>query len=154
MTPDQWFELANAWAAAAWGLLAVSTASPLRGVWRDRLRWAAGRLAPGVLALGYVVALLASRGSAPAGGGFGSLQAVALLFSAPGVLLAGWVHYLAFDLLVGRWAADDAEARGAPAWRLLPCLLLIFMVGPAGWLAWLLVRGRARGPGSATSTPA
>ena len=36
-------------------------------------------------------------------GGFSSLPDVALLFSNPWLLLAGWIHYLAFDLLVGSW---------------------------------------------------
>lgn len=35
------------------------------------------------------------------GGGFFSLAAVQQLFTSPAVALAGWVHYLAFDLFVG-----------------------------------------------------
>ena len=45
-------------------------------------------------------------------GGFSSLADVALLFSNPWLLLAGWIHYLAFDLLVGSWEARDARERG------------------------------------------
>ncbi len=42
-------------------------------------------------------------------GGFGSLAEVALLFSNPHILLAGWIHYLAFDLFIGGWEVRDAQ---------------------------------------------
>jgi hypothetical protein len=44
-------------------------------------------------------------------GGFSSLAAVAELFSNQWLLLAGWVHYLAFDLFVGTWETRDAVDR-------------------------------------------
>jgi len=52
----------------------------------------------------------------------------------------GWIHYLAFDLLVGRWETQDAAARGIPAWLVVPCLALTFMFGPAGWLLYVGLR--------------
>jgi hypothetical protein len=73
-------------------------------------------------------------------GGFGSLADVALLFEHPGLLLAGWVHYLAFDLLVGVWERDEARRIGLPQWALVPCLVLTFLLGPLGWLVFLAVR--------------
>ena len=42
------------------------------------------------------------------GGGYGSLDEVAVLLGDREMLLAGWVHYLAFDLFVGLWIARDA----------------------------------------------
>src|SRR5687767_8525855 len=42
-------------------------------------------------------------------GGFSSLAAIGTLFSSPWLLLAGWTHYLAFDLLVGSWEMRDAR---------------------------------------------
>ena len=65
---------------------------------------------------------------------------MALLFSNPWALLAGWVHYLAFDLFVGSWEVRDSQARGIPHWLVLPCLFLTFMFGPAGWLLYMAVR--------------
>jgi len=50
------------------------------------------------------------------------------------LLLAGWVHYLAFDLFIGSWEVEDAAANGIPHWLLLPCLFLTLMVGPVGLL--------------------
>ena len=79
-------------------------------------------------------------------GGFSSLASVAALFSDPWLLLGGWLHYLAFDLLVGRWQAQDASARGISPWLVTPCLVLTFMFGPAGWLAYRSLRALHRAP--------
>jgi hypothetical protein len=73
-------------------------------------------------------------------GGFGSLAEVARLFEHRGLLLAGWVHYLAFDLLVGVWERDEARRIGLQQWLLAPCLVLTFLLGPLGWLVFLAVR--------------
>jgi hypothetical protein len=73
-------------------------------------------------------------------GGFSTLAAVALLFTSPWVLLAGWIHYLAFDLLIGTWEARDARERGVRHLLLIPCLVLTFLFGPAGWLLYRGVR--------------
>ena len=75
-------------------------------------------------------------------GGFSSLPDVARLFSNPWLLLAGWIHYLAFDLLVGSWEARDARERGIAHLLVVPCLILTFLFGPAGWLLYLGIRTR------------
>jgi len=139
MTPDLWFSVANPLAALGWVLLAVALFVSAASPWRARLLAVAGRGLPLLLAAGYVAALAASWGSSP-GGNFSSLEGVATLFSSRGVLLAGWVHYLAFDLFIGRWAVDDALARGVNRVALLPCLFLIFMFGPLGLLLYFGLR--------------
>lgn len=73
-------------------------------------------------------------------GNFNSLPGVAALFSNSWLLLAGWVHYLAFDLFVGSWEARDAAAHRIPHLAIVPCLLLTFLFGPAGWLLYLILR--------------
>ena len=89
---------------------------------------------PALFAAIYVAIIVTQwKGSS---GGFSSLSAVAALFSQPWLLLAGWVHYLAFDLFVGSWEVRDARERGIPHLAVVPCLLLTFMFGPAGWLAY------------------
>ena len=128
MTPDQVFSIANAVALCAWILLAVL----------PRQRWVSSVLAPiampAFFALIYVAIIVTQwKGSA---GGFSSLSAVGILFSQPWLLLAGWVHYLAFDLFVGSWEVRDARERGIPHLAVVPCLLLTFLFGPAGWLAY------------------
>ena len=60
----------------------------------------------------------------------------------PWLLLAGWIHYLAFDLLVGSWEVRDARERGIGHLLVVPCLILTFLFGPAGWLLYLGVRTR------------
>jgi hypothetical protein len=85
----------------------------------------------------------------PVDGGFGSVAEVQALFAQPGALVAGWLHYLAFDLFVGAWIAERGAALGLPHWQLVPILLLTFMFGPAGLLAFVLLRALRR-PASLT----
>ncbi len=75
-----------------------------------------------------------------AGAGFRSLTAVRSLFSAPEALLAGWLHYLAFDLFTGAWEARDAVRLRISRWVVAPCLALTFLLGPLGLAAYLLIR--------------
>jgi hypothetical protein len=132
LTPGTIFSIANTTALAAWLLLAL---------WPRHHRTpqiVAGAAVPALFAAAYAVILAAAwRGSA---GGFSTLADVALLFGNPWLLLAGWIHYLAFDLLVGCWEVRDARARGIPQAFVVPCLALTFMFGPAGWLAYVVLR--------------
>lgn len=66
------------------------------------------------------------------------------LFADPWMLLAGWIHYLAFDLFVGGWEVRDAQQRGIPHLLVVPALVLTFMFGPAGLLVYLGIRWLAR----------
>lgn len=74
------------------------------------------------------------------GGGFDTLAKVKLLFSSDDALLAGWIHYLTFDLFVGMWICHNADKRGINRWILLPCLVLTFMAGPTGLLLYIIIR--------------
>ncbi len=96
---------------------------------------------PGLIALVYAWLMATHVALTPEGGGFGSLAAVKALFTVDGLILAGWVHYLAFDLFVGSWEVEDARARGVPHLLVVPCLFATFMAGPAGLALYLLVRG-------------
>jgi hypothetical protein len=51
-----------------------------------------------------------------------------------------WAHFLAFDLFVGRWAYLDSREKGITAWVASPLLFFILMVGPLGFLLYLLGR--------------
>ena len=75
-----------------------------------------------------------------ADGGFGSLAELARLFENPYLLLAGWVHFLAFDLFVGAWEVRDARRVGIAHLLVVPCLVLTFMAGPVGLLLYLGLR--------------
>ncbi len=99
------------------------------------------RLIVPLLIAGLYGFLMATHlGDAPAEGGFGSLAAVSTLFTVVGLLLAGWVHYLAFDLFVGTWEVEDAQRHGVPHLAVVPCLVATFMAGPLGFALYLAVR--------------
>jgi hypothetical protein len=71
---------------------------------------------------------------------FDSLAHIGAALQRPGMLLAAWIHYLAFDFLVGRVVLADAQRRGVPHLLVAPCLLLTFLLGPVGYLAYAAVR--------------
>jgi len=95
---------------------------------------------PLAIAAVYVFLMATNYASAPTGAGFGSLDAVASLFTVPGLLLAGWIHYLAFDLFVGSWEVSDARANGIHHFLVVPCLFATFMAGPAGLALYFCVK--------------
>ncbi|NBB49141.1 DUF4281 domain-containing protein [Rhizobium sp. CRIBSB] len=74
------------------------------------------------------------------GGGFGSIAEVRALFTSDPVLVAGWVHYLAFDLFIGTWIAIEADKRGYNRLLQAPMLVATFMFGPLGLLLFYLTR--------------
>ena len=90
--------------------------------------------------LGGLYLVLVWRSFGPSGGGYGTLDEVRTLFDDPWMLLAGWVHYLAFDLFVGAWEARDAQRLGIHQLLLMPCLGLTLMFGPVGLLVYLVLR--------------
>jgi hypothetical protein len=69
------------------------------------------------------------------------LEDVASLLGTPEGATIAWVHFLAFDLFVGRWAYLDSRVRGISAWVMGPVLALVLLVGPLGLLGYLGVRG-------------
>lgn len=73
-------------------------------------------------------------------GNFSSLAGVKSLFTNNYAVLAGWIHYLAFDLFLGTWETVDAKENNIPRFLLIPCLLLTFYVGPIGYLVYTLIK--------------
>lgn len=85
------------------------------------------------------------------GGGFGSLAQVKILFGKDELLLAGWVHYLAFDLFIGGWIAVQADKLGIARLLQAPILVTTFMFGPVGLALFMTMRvGYLRKQESAT----
>lgn len=74
-------------------------------------------------------------------GGFNSLEDVRTLFQSDQALLAGWIHYLAFDLFIGAWIAQKSDAIGLSRVLQAPILITTFMLGPIGLLMFLVIRG-------------
>ena len=71
---------------------------------------------------------------------FGSLNGVMELFTDKTAVTAGWIHYLAIDLLTGIWIKKNAQKYNIHHLIVLPCLLVTFMLAPIGLLLYLLVR--------------
>ena len=135
MDNEQIFSLAGLAAMAGWLVL---IATPIRrGLMIALARWIG-------VGLGATYAALIAIHWGKGEGGFGSLAEVKQLFGRDGVLLAGWIHYLAFDLWVGAWEVEDAPRHGLSHWLVLPCLFLTFMFGPIGLLAYLILRTGAQ----------
>ncbi len=132
MTPDMIFSLSGALAMTGWAALLASPFLP-------RLSQAvAGIAIPLLLAVAYSGIALAHWSGTE--GGFETLASVARLFEDPWLLLAGWIHYLAFDLFVGAWVVRTARAERIPFLLVIPCLFLTFLFGPAGFLLFLGLR--------------
>jgi hypothetical protein len=134
MTQEGIFTAANLTAMAGWAVLAAGVVFNNAAL-RDVI---AGRIVPAILAAAYSVLILLHWAGSQ--GGFGSLADVASLFASPWLLLAGWVHYLAFDLAIGAAIARKTFDESLPRLLLVPILPLTFLFGPIGWLGFEAVR--------------
>jgi len=133
MGPDELFLICNYAVMPAWFLLFVLphhriTQRLVHAIW-----------VPLLLGPFYIWALFFGQ-AAPEGAGFGSLQAVMLLFQSPTAVLGGWIHYLVFDLFIGAWIVRDARRQGINHWLITPFLFATLMAGPAGLMLYLLLR--------------
>jgi hypothetical protein len=136
MAAEQLFAICNSIVLPGWLLLVVAPR------WRWTQRIAALALPLALAAVYLTLVVLHFRES---GGGFSSLAQVSKLFENPYLLLAGWIHYLAFDLFTGSWMVRDSERLRIAHAYVVPCLLLTFLFGPVGLLTWFLIRTSLRG---------
>lgn len=136
MSPEQIFSLCGMLVLPGWLLL----------IFLPRWKWTARLvcpvLIPLLLALVYLWLVATTFGRTP--GGFGSLAEVSTLFQNPRALLAGWIHYLAFDLFIGSWEVRDARRNGIHHLLVVPCLVLTFLFGPVGLLLYFALRAGLR----------
>lgn len=132
MKAEQIFSIANLIAMLSWILLVVAPRFVL-----TRKVIISGVI-PLLLSVAYLVLIVLFFGKAD--GGFDSLPNVMKLFTNEWAVLAGWIHYLAFDLLVGIWEVKDAQAKNISHWFVIPCLVLTFLFGPIGFLLYSILR--------------
>jgi hypothetical protein len=132
MTPEKLFHLCGPLAMLGWLLLIFA------GRVKAISTYVTGMIIPGLISVLYLVCIVGHWGERR--GGFGSLADVYALFGNPWLLLAGWVHYLAFDLVVGSWEVRDAQSNGISHLLVIPCLIATFLFGPIGFLLYLLLR--------------
>jgi hypothetical protein len=131
MHPETLFNVTGKIAMVGWALLVFAP----RWRWSQRM---ASAIVPLTLAIVYLVLILLYFVKSP--GGFGTLAQVNQLFQNPWLLLAGWIHYLAFDLFLGAWQVRQAERLGISRFLVIPGLLLTFLFGPVGFLVFWTIR--------------
>ncbi len=142
MSDAQLFQIANTVALVSWLVLVVlpKRAAPILRI-----------VIPVAMAVLYIWALSTAPRNPEAG--FGSLAQVKSLFTQDRAILAGWVHYLAFDLFIGCWMVLDAAERGIRHLLVVPCCFLTFMFGPAGLLLYFILRTATSRMSPARVTP-
>ena len=73
-----------------------------------------------------------------------SFQGVVKAFQNPNLVFLGWIHYIAFDCLVGRMMVLDSIELGVSTTFhlivMIPCLFFTLMLGPIGFLLYATVR--------------
>ena len=133
MTPTDVFSLANMTAMPMWLLMIILAK------WRVTRFLIDYKVVPILLSIIYAIYIIQSI---LGGGGldFGSLESVMALFTKQDAVLAGWVHYLAFDLLVGMWILDQNKTLKIHQLLIAPCLFGSFMLGPIGFLLFMIIR--------------
>ncbi|MBL4863376.1 MAG: DUF4281 domain-containing protein [Rhodobiaceae bacterium] len=133
MTPDQVFLIATYGIMPFWVLLAVAPD------WKWTQTFVHSALIPVVIGIGYT-SYVATGAFSAGGDGPITLQSIMDAFQVPEAAVAGWLHYIVFDLFVGAWEARDASRRGINRWLVLPCLFFTLMLGPLGLLLYLGLR--------------
>lgn len=69
-----------------------------------------------------------------------TLAGITELLATPQAMLIAWAHFLTFDLLTGRWAYLESRAEKFSAWLMAPILFFILMLGPFGFVLYLILR--------------
>ena len=134
------FDITGVATFVGWAVMAIALFLSRHNRWHKGLMFFAGRLVPIALVVWFVGAGVAASAIEPQGDMF-TLEGVIARFSVPDRLLVLWIEVLAYDLLLGRWIADDALARGWSPLAILPLLPLTFIRGPLGLLVYLLLLG-------------
>lgn len=138
MTATGLFSAFNMLALAGWIILGAGIALK-----RDRLRdTLAGTYIPAFMSASYAILIMFFFSGAE--GGFDTLENVQKLFTSPWAALAGWIHYLAFDLFMGSRIARGMEEQGLPRWPLMIILPLTFLFGPIGYLVFEIVKATSQ----------
>ncbi len=136
MNLEAFFSAAGYIALPGWLLLVLAP------WWRPTTQLIAPFVIPLILALLYAFLMVTNIGQA--NGDFNSLAGVRGLFEVDALLLAGWIHYLAFDLFIGAWEVRDSRRYGIPHLLVVPCLICTLMLGPIGLALYFAVRTAAR----------
>jgi hypothetical protein len=133
LTPSIVFSIANMLVLPMWLLLIIAPKWKITRFLTDY------KVIPLLLAVTYgfyVITGLLKTGLPD----FSDLKSVMELFTEEKAVLTGWIHYLAFDLLVGMWIVNENRTLGIHKGIMVPCLLGTFMFGPLGFLLFMLIK--------------
>ena len=133
MTPTEVFSIANMIAMPMWVLMLFFSK------WKVTRFLIDFKVIP--LTLAFIYAIYIVQAVCVSGMmDFGNLRSVMALFSEENAVLAGWIHYLAFDLLVGMWMLDQNKKLKINHLVIAPCLFLTFTLGPVGFLLFMIIK--------------
>ena len=74
-----------------------------------------------------------------------NLEGIRRLLSSESGATIAWVHFLAFDLFIGRWAYLESRALNLNVFAMAVVLFFTLMLGPVGALMYLGLRLMTRG---------
>ncbi|MEP3197100.1 MAG: ABA4-like family protein [Lentilitoribacter sp.] len=132
MSTETLFAISSPIAMLGWVALIIS---PIIPTWSDRI---ATYISPGLLSLAYMSLILAFWSDAK--GGFDTLANVQLLFTQSEIAMAGWLHYLAFDLFMGAWIVREARKASISHWFIVPILPFTLLFGQIGYVLFLALK--------------
>ena len=125
------FDWANSIALFAWALMIFTPR------WRYTRFLTNQMVIPLLLAVAYLVLIFSNFSMKSFD--FSSLESVRSLFENDYLLLAGWIHYLAFDLMAGSWILIHALKQNIKHWWLILPLFFTFALGPIGLLCYYFI---------------
>lgn len=104
--------------------------------------WLCGTIVPSVIAVFYTLACAIYWNDVDMSffERFGHFTGMRAMFDgSDGLLLAGYVHYLCFDMFIGAWEARRATVQRWPYALLLVCLIVTLLFGPTGLLLFTVI---------------
>lgn len=131
MTYSTLFDIANSIATFAWAFMLFTPN------WKYTRFLVTRMTVPALLALIYAALIFSDFSITTVD--FSSLTGVKNLFGNDLFVLAGWIHYLSFDLLVGSWILSISQRDQIAHWIIIVPLIFTFLAGPAGWLLFLVI---------------
>ena len=133
MTPAEIFPIGGLFAMPMWALMILAPR------WKGTRFLIDYKIVPVFIAIIYAVYVYLSISE----GGvmdFSNFDSVKELFTQDNAILAGWMHYICFDLLVGMWMGDQNRDLNLNQLLMAPCLFFTFMLGPGGFLLFIIIR--------------
>jgi len=131
---DTGFSIANNIALIGWaGLILFPSVHWITNI---VARW----VIPFGLAAFYATLLVMYWGTVPDGADLGTINGIQTFFSVDGLMLAGWMHFIAWDLFAASWILEDSRKVGIHHLLVVPCLVLAYLLGPNALLIYAPMR--------------